>query len=174
MKKLLLALIASLCLTAAPALADTTLAVVNIAKIMHESKAATSVRDQIQAKQKSFQTELDSKEKELVAENQALAKQKDTVSKDAFNQKVKDFNDKAATAQRQVQDKKMQLEKAIAGAQDEILKNAADIVKDLATERKITLVVSSAQVLYGDPSLDLTDEVLKRLDAKLPNVTVKF
>lgn len=174
MKNSLLAFAASLALLTSPAMAETNLGVVNIGKIMQESKAAVSVRSQIQAKQKSFQSDLDSKEKELVAENQALAKAKDTTDKEAFGKKVKEFNEKASAAQRQVQGRKAQLEKSVSGAQEEILKAAAEIVKAIATEKKLTLVVSNTQVLYGDPSLDLTDEVMKRLDAKLPNVTVKF
>lgn len=174
MKKIVLAVFTALALASSPALADSNLGVVNVAKIMQDSKAATSVRSQLQAKQKSFQTELDSTEKDLLAEDQSLVKQKDKVEKDAFDKKVKAFREKAATAQRQVQEKKGQLDKAFAASLEEIQKNVLDIVKQVSAEKKLTLVVSSAQVLYGDPSLDITDEVLKRLDSKLPNVAVKF
>lgn len=174
MKKLFLSLLAALALTATPALADTSIGVVNVAKIMQNSKAAASVRSQLQAKQKSFQSELDAKEKSLLAEDQALVKQKDSTDKDAFEKKVKEFREKAANEQRAVQAKKVALDKSFAGALEEIQKNVLDVVKQLAAEKKLNMVVSSSQVLYGDSSLDLTDEVLKRLDAKLPTVTVKF
>lgn len=174
MKKYLLALVALLTLAAAPALAETSIGVVNIAKIMQDSKAASSVRNQLQAKQKSFQTELDTKEKALLAEDQDLVKQKDKVEKDAFEKKVKAFREKAASAQREVQEKKAQLDKSFSASLEEIQKTVQDIVKQVASEKKMTLVLSNAQVLYGDSSLDITEEVLKRLDAKLPNVAVKF
>jgi outer membrane protein len=174
MKKLFLITLATLSLLATPALAETSVAVVNVAKIMRDSKAATSVRSQLQAKQKAFQTELDAKEKALLAEDQALVKQKDSADKAGFEKKVKDFREKAATEQRAVQGKKASLDKAFAASLEEIQKNVLDIVKQVATEKKVSLVVSSAQVLYGDQSLDVTDEVLKRLDAKLPTVAVKF
>lgn len=174
MKNYLLAAFAAFALAAQPAFADTTIGVVNVAKIMQDSKAATSVRSQLQAKQKSFQTELDAKEKELLAEDQDLVKQKDKVEKAAFEAKVKSFREKAASTQKQVQERKGQLDKAFAASLEEIQKNVLDIVKQIAAEKKLTMVVSSSQVLYGDPSQDITGEVLKRLDAKLPNVTVKF
>ena len=176
MKKFVLAALAVLSLAAAPALAadaPTAIGIVNVAKIMQDSKAANSVRSQLQTKQKSFQAELDAKEKDLLAEDQSLVKQKDKVDKDAFDKKVKAFKEKAADAQRQVQEKKASLDKAFTAALDEIQKNVLDITKQVANEKKLNLVVSSAQVLYGDPSLDITDEVLKRLDAKLSNVPVK-
>ena len=174
MKKFISAVVASLALIAAPAFAETSIGVVNVAKIMQSSKAATSVREQMQAKQKSFQAELDAKEKALLAEDQALVKQKGSADKAAFEKKVKEFREKAATEQRAVQSKKAQLDKSFAGALEEIQKAVLDIVKQMASEKKLNLVVSSAQVLYGDQSLDITDEVLKRLDSKLPTVAVKF
>lgn len=174
MKKFLLVACASLTLLATPALAETATAVVNVAKIMRDSKAAVSVRNQLQAKQKSFQADLDAKEKALLAEDQALVKQKDSTDKAAFEKKVKDFRAKAAGEQRAVQEKKAALDKSFAGALEEIQKNVLDIVKQVATEKKLNLVVSSAQVLYSDAALDVTDEVLKRLDSKLPTVAVKF
>ena len=174
MKKIILAALGALALISSPAFADTAVGIVNVNKIMQDSKAATSVRSQLQAKQKSFQSELDATEKSLQAEDQGLVKDKDKVEKDAFDKKVKAFREKAATAQRQVQEKKTQLDKAFAASLEEIQKSVLDITKQVATEKKLTLVVSQAQVLYSDSSLDITDEVLKRLDSKLPNVAVKF
>jgi len=164
----------ALLLAAAPAHAETTVAVVNTAKIMRDSKAAQSVRSQLQAKQKSFQADLDAKEKQLLAEDQALAKQQGSVDKAAFEQKVKDFRTKAANAQREVQQKKLAVDKALAGSLEDIQENVMQIVKEVAAEKKISVVVSGAQVLYAEPSLDITDEVLNRLNKKLPNVAVKF
>lgn len=173
--KALVALIAATLLFAEnPATAETNVGVVNIQKIMRDSKAAASIRTQLQTKQKAFQAELDAKEKQLLAEDQALVKERNNVDKEAFEKKVKDFRAKAANAQREVQVKKAQLDKAFAGALDDIQNNVTTIVKEVATEKKLTLVISSAQVLYTQPALDITDEVLKRLNSKLPNVSVKF
>src|SRR5690606_22267886 len=74
-----------------PASADTAIGVVNIQNIMRDSKAAASVRAQLQTKQKSFQSELGAKEKQLLAEEQALVKQRSDANKEEFEKKVKDF-----------------------------------------------------------------------------------
>lgn len=174
MRKFIVTALAALSFLATPAFADTSVGVVDIAKIMKESKAASSARSQIQAKQKTFQSELDAKEKALHAEDQALAKEQGKTEKAAFEAKVKAFREKAVKEQRGVQEKKMSLDKAFTSSLEEIQKNVLDIVKQVATEKKLNLVVSASQVLYGDDALNITDEVLKRLDAKLPNVSVKF
>lgn len=159
---------------ASPALAETTIAVVNTQKIMQESKAAQSVRSQLQSKQKAFQAELDAKEKQLLAEDQALVKQRSTMEQAAFEQKVKDFRSKAAVAQREVQTKRLQVDKALESALKDIQNTVIGIVKEVAAEKKVNAVVSSAAVLYAEPSLDITNEVLDRLNKKLPDVSVKF
>ena len=174
MKKLFLLALASLTLIASPALAETAVGVVNFGKITQVSKAATAVQNQVKAKQKAMQSEADAKEKALLAEDQALVKQKDSADKAAFEAKVKAFREKAAKEQRAWQDKKVALNKSTAEALDTIQKSLIDIVKQVAAEKKLNLVISSAQVLHSDASLDITDEVLKRLDAKLPTVAVKF
>lgn len=174
MKKLFLTIVSSIILLAGSANADTAVAVVNIPKIMHDSKAATSLRSQLQAKQKSFQNDLDAKEKALLAEDQALVREKNTADKAVFDKKVKEFREKAATEQRAVQGKKAALDKSFAGALEEIQKNVIEIVKQMAGEKKLNLVLSSSQALYSDSTLDITEEVLKRLDARLPTIAVKF
>jgi outer membrane protein len=174
MKKSLLAALAAFALFGSPALADGTTGIVNVTRIMHDSKAATSVRNQLQAKQKDFQAQLDAHEKSLLAEDQALVKQRDTMDKDAFDKKVKDFREKTLVAQREVQDKRNQLDVAAEHSLEEIQKNVIDITKQVAAEKKMPMVLSATAVLYADPTLDITDEVLKRLDAQLPSVTVKF
>lgn len=175
MKKYLIAALAALTLASQPALAaDTAVGVVNVPKIMQDSKAAVSLRNQLQAKQKAFQAELDAKQKELLTEKQEILKQKDKVDKDAFQKRAKAFQDKEIAASKAIQDKRASLDKAFSASVDEIQKNVIEITKTVATEKKLNLVISSLQVLTSDQSLDITDEVLKRLDAKLPNVAVKF
>jgi Skp family chaperone for outer membrane proteins len=159
---------------ALPAHAESAVGVVNIQKIMAESAAAKSVRDQLQSKQKAFQAELDGKEKALLAEDQNLSKQQANMEKAAFEQKVKDFRAKAAAAQREIQGKKASLDKAFAGALEQIQTNVVNITSEVAREKKLNLVISSAQVLYADTSLDITTDVLARLNKKLPSVSLKF
>lgn len=174
MKKLLVALVASLCLFSGAAYAETSIGVVNVTKILQDSKAAKSATAQLQAKQKAFQNDLDAKEKALHAESQALEKQKNSADKAAFEKKVKEFREKAANEQRDIQKKTVSINKAQSAATEEVLKNTYEIVKQISSEKKFNLVIPSTQVLYVDTSLDITDEVLKRLDAKLPTVAVKF
>ena len=176
MKQFFLSLLAVLAISAfaLPAQAETKIGIVNIQKIMNDSTAAKSVRDQLQSKQKSFQAELDAKEKELLKEDQELVKQRSNMDKAAFEAKVNAFREKAAKAQGDIRTKKASLDQVFSTALEQIQTAVINITSEVAREKQLTVVISSAQVLYGDSSLDITDEVLSRLNKKLGSVPLKF
>jgi len=161
-------------LPADEAAASSKVAVVNVQKIMKESKAAQAVRSQVTAKQKAFQAELDKKEGELQKEDQDLAKQRSVLSPEAFEKKYKDFRKKAAEAQKEVREKRGKLDRGFTEALTEIQKKVTEIVAGIAKEKEVEMVVANTPVLYVSPDLDITDAVLSKLDAQLPNVTVNF
>lgn len=154
--------------------AETKIAVVNIQKIMRESKAAEAVRQQLKSKQQSFQSELDKKEDALQKEDQDLAKQRAVLSQEVFESKYKDFRKKAAEAQQEVRTKRGSLDKGFTKALSDIQKKVTDIVTAVAKEKGVSIAMAASPVLYVDPALDITQEVLDKLNKELPNLTVNF
>lgn len=177
MKRSLSSLIIACTLLASPVLADMPapkIAVVNIQGIMRDATAAKSVRDQMQAKQKAYQGELTKKQDDLQKQEQELSKQRGVLAKDAFEAKVKDFRTQATNAQKDVEAKKTTLDTAFENAIAQIQKAVEGIIADLAKEKGFTLAVPTSQLLFADPSLDISAEVLQRLNSQLPKVDVKF
>lgn len=168
---ILVALFAASPLTSARA---ETVAIVNIQKIMRESLAAKSASDQLKAKQEQFANDIKGKEASLKKEDEELAKQRSVLAPDAFEQKVRAFREKAAGIQRDVQGKQVQLNKAYNSALGEMQKTIVEIIAGMASEKGFKVAIPSNQALYADPSLDITDEVLKRLNSKLTKITINF
>ena len=170
-----LALATLLCATT-PALAQTaaTIAVVNVQQIMREATAAKSVREQLESKQKAFQADITKKEEALQKEDQELAKQQSVLSKEAFAEKAKAFRTKATEVQKEVQSKKALLDNAFERALNDIQKAVNQVIADLAKEKGFTLAVPTSQVLYADTKMDISNDVLERLNKKLPKLDVKF
>ncbi len=150
------------------------IAVVNVQDIMRDSTAAKSVREQLESKQKAYQSELSKKEEALQKEDQELAKQKSVLAKEAFDEKVKAFRAKATEMQKDVQAKKASFENAFQNAGGQIQKTVMEIISDMAKEKGFIVAIPTSQVLYADSSLDISQEVLKRLNERLPRVEVKF
>lgn len=150
------------------------IAVVNIQQIMQDSSAAKSVRDQLESKQKAFQAEITKKEEALQKEDQELGKQRNALSKEAYEEKVRAFRNKATDVQKEVQTKKAMLDGAFERALNEIQKVVTEIIVELSKEKGFNTAIPTSQLLYADPKLDVTSEVLSRLNQKLSKIDVKF
>ena len=166
-------------LLAAPALAaDPSIAVVNVQKVMGESSAVKGVREQLESKYKSFQADINKKKEPLQKEGQELVKKKSVLAKDAYGEKAKELDKKMTEVQQEAEQKKAMLNNASARSSEEIQKAVSGIVNDIAKEKGYVLVVSTetptSQVLYADSKIDISSEVVKRLNDKLPKIDVKF
>jgi outer membrane protein len=149
-------------------------ATVNIQKIMQESNAAKSVREQIDGKMKALQSELSKKDEQFQKEHQEIEKQRSALSKQAFEEKTRSFSTKVTSAQKEVQSKKAMLDNAFERAINDIQKAVTEIIAGMAKEKNFTVALPTSQILYADEKLDITSEVLTKLNQKLPKVDVKF
>lgn len=159
---------------AAPAAGANLIAVVNIQQIMKDSTAAQNVREQLEGKQKAFQSDISKKQEALQKEDQELGKQRSVLSKSAFEEKATKFRAKATEVQKEVQSKKALLDNAFERALNEIQKATVDIISDLAKEKGFSVAIPTSQTLFADTKLDISTEVLTRLNQKLPKLEVKF
>lgn len=155
-------------------IAATRIAVVNIQGIMRDSTAAKSAREQLEGKQKAYQSEIAKKEEALQKEDQELAKQRTTLKPEEFEKKVKAFREKASATQKDVATKKATLDNAFEGAIGQIQKTVTDIINELAKEKGFVAAFPTSQMLFAEPGLDISSEVLSRLNQRLPKVDVKF
>ncbi|HLF22838.1 MAG TPA: OmpH family outer membrane protein, partial [Burkholderiales bacterium] len=94
------------------------------------------------------------KDKLLLTENQRATKQKE------FEEKVRAFQQARADAQREIETKEREFT-------SKALPKIRDIIRDLAKEQKLTLVLdkNEAPVLYAPEGPDLTEKVMQRFDA---------
>jgi len=71
-----------------------------------------------------------------------------------------------------VQERRRTLDQTSAAALNQVRNAMIEVVSVLSAERGFNLVMPSSAVLLFSPKIDLTVEVIKRLDGKLPNVKV--
>ncbi len=154
--------------------AKQSIAVVNIQYVMKESTAARNVREQLENKQKSFQADITKKEEALQKEDKELGKQKSVLAKAAFDEKLRAFRTKATDVQKDVQSKKAMLDSAFEQALNDIQKVVTDIISDISKEKGFAIAIPTSQILFADTKLDISSEVLERLNKKLPKLEVKF
>jgi len=66
------------------------------------------------------------------------------------------------------------LDRAFQEAQREIRALALEIVKEIAAERKLDLVMSQESALIFRPALNISDEVYRRLEKRTENATIEI
>ncbi len=173
-KPLLATAIMSACISVSAPVMATEVAVVNIQSIMRQSTAAKSVREQLEQRQKQYQTQVEQKERELNEEQQSLMKQQGVLSKEAYQEKVIALQKKVTTMQKEVAQKKSTLDRAFERALNDIQKSVTDIIKDLSASKGFDMAIPTSQILYAKPDMDISDDVLGKLNQKLPKLDVNF
>ena len=69
---------------------------------------------------------------------------------------------------------KRQLDQAFSRANAKVRQQMIEVVAELAGEAGVGLVLFKNQIFLGDRKIDLTEEVLTRLNKRLPSVEVTF
>jgi Skp family chaperone for outer membrane proteins len=154
----------------AAATRPTKMAVVDVQEIMKQSKAASKLRDQLEAQKNTLQKDLSKEEDGLRDQEKELADKRGVLAADAFEQKRRDFQDKVAAFQKKVQERSRDLDQKFASGSSQIRKTMLEAVADVADKNGYTMVFSRADLLIFDKTLDVTDQVLKIVDQKLPEV----
>lgn len=149
-------------------------AVLDLQRIMKDSLAAKSLRDQIEKKREQFQGEISKDEERLRKRDKELAEQRNVMAADKFEQEKNSFKNEVESVQREVQKKRVQLDRAYAKSLEEVQNAVSAVVKEVSAEQKLAMTVPAGGTVFYDPKLDITETVLSRLDKKLAKVTVKI
>ena len=100
--------------------------------------------------------------------------EKEILSEEAFNVRRAAFEDEVAEVQRQIQYRRQSLDQAFQKAQSDLRGLALEIVKEVASERQLDLVLSQESALIFLPTLNISDEVLARLDNRTKNARIEI
>lgn len=148
--------------------------VVDMGRVLATSEASKDIRSQSEAKIKSIEASLKEQEKKLRAEEESLIKQKATLKPEEFKAKAEDFRKKLIEAQKSALENRNMIEKSVDAAVKNLEKQAGEIVAQEANKHGFAIVLSREGIVLAEKSLDITDEVLKQLNAKVTKVPVKW
>ncbi len=168
----MLAWLPALPATAQDRLPPTVAAVIDYQRILRDAKAARAIRTQVESRRKRYQDEIAKEEQRLHEADRTLAAQRNVLTPEAFAEQRRSFEADVAAVQRMAQERRRQLDQVAAAALNEVRTAMIQVVGELADSRGFNLVLPTSGLLLFAPEIDLTIEVLARLDAKLPNVAV--
>jgi len=147
-------------------------AIVDVQRLLQTAKAARSVQSQLDAQRGKFQTEIAAEEKELREAEQKLTKMRETAKADDYVDQEQKLQKRFMTVERHVQARRKALDQANTDAMNAVRNALIEVVSQIAKERGVNLVIVKQQVIWNDAVIEITDDVLARLDTALPNVPV--
>ena len=174
-----IAILLVLILAAQPAMAGDdfevkNIAVVDLKKILDESKAAKTAQKEIADIKTKYMNEIKAEDKKLVDSRKSILNQRKALSEAAFNKRVAEFEKKIREERTKAAKKQKVIEEAFVKSLQLIKDETVKIVNDIAKEKELDLVIPTAQVLYTKPGIDITADVLNRLDRRLTKVNINI
>ncbi|MSP33325.1 MAG: OmpH family outer membrane protein [Rickettsiales bacterium] len=150
------------------------IAVLDIEKIAKESKAVHDIQARVSNKQEEFQKEITKEQSKLEAEQKKLESKKSTFSKEGLEKEQKSFEKKVDALKALVEKRQASLKKASADSMAKVNDKMKDIIAEIAKEKQLNLIIPSSQVVFSTESLDISAEVLEKLNKKVTKIDVKF
>ena len=140
--------------------------------ILNESVAGKKAQNALKSKLDKGFKNLKDKEKKLQDEEKKIIEQKKLIKPEEYKTKVNSLRTSVSNLQKErnklLQDVATQRSKA----RTTLLKNLNPIIKEYMQEKKIRMVVDKKSLLLADENLDITKEILDRLNKKIKSIKI--
>lgn len=149
------------------------IAILDVERVLTQSEAGKNALKQITDQRKRYQDEISKAEDQLRTEERDLVQSRATLAAEAFDEKRRAFERKVQDTQRMVQQRSSTIDGMMRNAREQIGKAALAALQELIKERGFNVVLDRKQIVATDPALEVTDEVLARVNKRLPSIKVE-
>lgn len=138
--------------------------VVDLQLAIASTKEGKKAKEKLEKVTKKKQKELDEKVEKIKKMEEEMQKQMPLMSEGGKKDMLERYRKEMMELQQMYQDNQMALAKQKGHLLEPILQKMSGIVQDLALSEGYTVILDKADgtVLYHDPAIDLTAEVIKR------------
>ena len=148
------------------------LGTIDLQAILKKSKAGQSLEQALLAKSKAINAEIGKTEQGLRAKRQQLEQQRSSLPPADFQAKLGALEKEFDALRKNASAKRKELEQARNKGLEQISKTLDGVIRGIAEKRGLTLVLNKSLVVLAAENWDITTEVQKGLDAKLPKVSI--
>ena len=162
---------------AAPAMAQSTILVIDQNRIMRDSEVGKHINRQLSSIAKTMESEIKTTTTPFESERTRLITELNTIGQEGLKtrpdlqKKAQDLVVKGQKAKTEAAYKQRELQITEAKALQQVNNKLADILKAIVAERNADVVLERSVVIYGDGA-DVTDTVISRLNSQMRTVTV--
>ena len=142
--------------------------------ILRAADANVKVRELLDTQRQKFQDEFSLIEAELQQTERDLMSKRELLSADEYDKQIKAFQGSVTQLQQDIQRKRQAIDNAYQKAQSDIRAEALSIITEIARDMKLDLVLNRDASLIFLPHLNISDEVLARLNERTKNARIEI
>ncbi|HVJ43935.1 MAG TPA: OmpH family outer membrane protein [Dongiaceae bacterium] len=146
------------------------IAVIDRQEIMSLSSAGKGLQAAGSQRAKQLQDDIQKRQDALGKQRQTLEQQKATLTPQDYQNKLVDLGRQSDQLRLDFQTKKRAFDTSAQQALEQIQNQTFAIVKQIAAQRNISLVLYKDMVAWGPGAVDITPDVVAQLNQKLPSV----
>lgn len=163
----------SLSMVPAQAVGPAVILVVDTQSVFAQSKAGQSIRSQYEEQAKKIMADGKKTDDALQADAKKLSDERALLSQEDLQKRVQSLQQRNIEFQQSIQIKQQGLQLGVQRAESQVEAALRPIFAEIMREKGGTILLDQAVVLAGGADLDISAEVLKRLNEKLAKVDVK-
>ena len=142
----------------------------DVEKIMQESIAGKSIITQIKKKRESSISKFKKKEKEILDKEKKLISQKNVLSKEEFENKIKDLRVDISNYQKERSKTSNEITQSRIKASTKLISKLTPILEEYSKKNSIRIIVQKKNIVMGKKEDDITNEILKIINQKVKNI----
>ena len=149
------------------------IALVDIGGVLRAADANNRVRELLDGQRAKFQEEFRAIEVDLQQSERDLLAKRELMAKDEYDKLVTEFQARVSSVQKEIQYKRQSIDNAYQKALSNIRRLAMEVITKIASEREIDLVLKRDVSVIFLPHLNISDEVLMRLNERTKNARIE-
>ena len=148
------------------------IAVVDVQFLLQHSAAAKNALAQIEKMVAEYQKEIDGKLEGIAKAHESLEQERSNLSEDVYQQRLLGLRQRTESDQRAAQQTQGKLDGARRHNLQKIRGTIEQVVDQIIKEQKLTVVLPRSAIIGTPAVADITPEVLRHLDQRMPPVAI--
>ncbi len=166
MKKILASIIL-LILVSVPGYSSEKIVYLDVEKIMQESIAGKSIIAQLKKKREASISKFKKKEKEIIEKEKKLISQKNVLSKEEFESKLKELRSDISNYQKDRNNTNNEIARSRIKTSTKLINKLTPILEEYSKINSIRIIVQKKNIVMGKKEDDITKDILELVNQKV-------
>ena len=171
MKKILISIFLFIFI-ALPGFSSEKIVYLDVEKIMQDSLAGKSIIAQLKKKRESSISKFKSREKDIFDKEKKLISQKNVLSKEEFESKLKDLRNDISKYQKDRSKTSNEITQSRVKASTKLISKLTPILEEYSKKNSISIIVQKKNIVMGKKEDDITKDILELINQKVKSIKI--